>query len=64
MQAGLLQVGLKAGLPGDAAALGADVRRFVFVNPLVGSDGAWVGQHHGGRALRTRLQQRRTSRSG
>lgn len=63
VQAGLLQVGLKTGLPGDAAALGAHVRCFVFVDPLVGGDGARVGQHHGGRALRARLQQRRTSES-
>lgn len=64
VQAGLVQVGLEAGLPGDAAALWADVRRFVFVDPLVGGDGARVGQHHGGRALRARLQQGRTSQSG
>lgn len=47
VQTGLLQVRLKARLPGNAAALRANVRRSVFVDPLVGGDGAGVRQHHG-----------------
>lgn len=56
VQAGLLQVGLEAGLPGDAATLGTDMRRSVFVDPLMGGHGTRVGQHHGRRALRARLK--------
>lgn len=56
VQAGLLQVGLEAGLPGHAATLGTDVRRSVFVDPLVCGHGARVRQHHGRRALRTCLE--------
>lgn len=59
VQAGLLQVGLEAGLPGDAATLGTDVRRSVFMDPLVGGHGTRVRQHHGRRALRTRLKQKK-----
>lgn len=58
MQTGLLQVGLEARLPGDAATLRTDVRRSVFVNPLVGGHGTGVRQHHGRRALRTCLEQK------
>lgn len=63
VQAGLLQVGLEAGLPGHAAALGANVRRPVLVDPLVGRHGARVGQHHGGGALRARLGEREGQRA-
>ncbi len=59
MQTGLLQVGLEAGLPGDAATLGTDVRRSVFMDPLVGGHGTRVRQHHGRRALCTCLKQKK-----
>lgn len=49
-------MGLEAGLPGDAATLGANVGRSVFVDPLVCGHGARVRQHHGRRTLRTRLK--------
>lgn len=58
MQTGLFQMGLEARLPGDAATLRTDVRRSVFVNPLVGGHGTGVRQHHGRRALRTCLGQK------
>lgn len=61
VQAGLLQVGLEAGLPGHAATLRTDVRRFVFVDPLVSGDGAGVGKHHGRRALRAQLEEKQRS---
>lgn len=61
MQTGLLQMGLETGLPGDAPALRTDMRGSVFVDPLVGGHGARVGQHHGRRALCTRLKQKEKS---
>ncbi|TNN63802.1 hypothetical protein EYF80_026004 [Liparis tanakae] len=64
VQTRLLQVGLEAGLPGDAPALGTDVRRPVLVDPLVGRHGARVGQHHGRRALRTRLEREKNVKRG
>ncbi len=36
VQTGLLQVGLEARLPGDAATLRTDMRRSVLMDPLVG----------------------------
>lgn len=56
VQTGLLQMGLEAGLPGDAPTLRTYMRRSVFVDPLVGGHGARVRQHHGRRALRARLE--------
>lgn len=47
VQTGLLQVGLEAGLPGDAATLRTDMGRSVFMDPLVGGHGTRVWQHHG-----------------
>lgn len=63
VQTGLLQVGLEAGLPGGAATLGANVRRSVFVDPLVRRRGARVRQHHGRRTLRARLKERESERA-
>lgn len=57
VQTGLLQVGLKACLPCDATTLGTDMRRSVFMDPLVGGHGTRVRQHHGRWALCTRLKQ-------
>lgn len=39
VQTGLVQVGLEAGLPCDSTALGTDMRRSVFMDPLVGGHG-------------------------
>lgn len=58
VQTGLLQVGLEAGLPGDATTLRTDMRRSVFMDPLVGGHGTRVRQHHGRRALRACLKQK------
>lgn len=59
VQTGLLQVGLEAGLTGDSTTLRTDVRRSVFMDPLVGGHGTRVRQHHGRRALRTCLKQKK-----
>lgn len=47
VQTSLLQVGLEACLSGDAAALRTDVRRSVFMDPLVGGHCTRIRQHHG-----------------
>lgn len=39
VQTGLLQMGLEAGLPGNATTLRTDMRRSVFMDPLVGGHG-------------------------
>ena len=62
VQTSLLQVGLKASLPGDAATLGTDMRGFVFVDPLVGRNSALIRQHHGRGALRARLKEEQNMR--
>lgn len=59
VQTGLLQVSLETGLPSDAATLRTDVRRSVFMDPLVGGHGTRVRQHHGRRALRTCLKEKK-----
>lgn len=56
VQTGLVQVGLEAGLPCDSTALGTDMRRSVFMDPLVGRHGTRVREHHGRRALCTCLK--------
>lgn len=55
VQTGLLQVGLEAGLPGDAPTLWTDVGCPVLMNPLVSRHTAPVRQHHGRGAQHTGL---------
>lgn len=53
VQTGFLQVSLEACLSGSPTTLRTDMRRSVFVDPLVGRYCTRVRQHHGRRALRT-----------
>lgn len=46
VKTGLIQVSLEAGLPRSPTTLRTNIWGFVFMDPLVGGDGARVREHH------------------